>query len=247
MLLRNSELVLDRLSPSHVVLDIGGWAYPFNRANFVIDIEPYETRGHYARVNGRRKPLPPIGGSAEHFDKGTWIQRDLCSHEPYPFRDKEIDFVICSHVLENVRDPLWVCSEMIRIAKAGYIEVPSLHYESRLGAEGMAGLSRHRWLVTIEDDNLCFIPNYHRVYRRRSAAPEPLREVMDEGNSEAMFWRRSFDFYEVAFRDGNTVRESEKPARQVPANLKEVLPPGHWVHQTRPYVAKSRRKAWAGD
>jgi hypothetical protein len=32
--------------------------------------------------------------------------------------------VICSHTLEDIRDPLWVCSEMIRIGKAGYIELP---------------------------------------------------------------------------------------------------------------------------
>jgi SAM-dependent methyltransferase len=44
---------------------------------------------------------------------------------PYPFKEKEFDFIICSHVLEHLDDPVRVCAEFSRIAKAGYIEVPS--------------------------------------------------------------------------------------------------------------------------
>lgn len=43
---------------------------------------------------------------------------------PYPFPDKHFDFLICSHVLEHLQDPVRTCSEFSRIAKAGYIEVP---------------------------------------------------------------------------------------------------------------------------
>ena len=43
----NAQLILSRLSERDVVLDVGGWACPFNRANIVIDAEPYETRGYY--------------------------------------------------------------------------------------------------------------------------------------------------------------------------------------------------------
>src|SRR6516164_2319087 len=97
------------------------WACPFNRANYVLDVEPYETRGFYTTFGG-----PAFQGpEREQFTKETWFQRDLCERKPFPFRDKELDFVICSHTLEDIRDPLWVCSEMIRIAKRGYIEVPS--------------------------------------------------------------------------------------------------------------------------
>ncbi len=59
--------------------------------------------------------------------------RDICDHEPYPFGDQEFDFVICSQTLEDVRDPIWVCSEINRIGKAGYIEVPSRLEEQSWG------------------------------------------------------------------------------------------------------------------
>src|SRR4030043_967401 len=109
---KNSEEILRRLKEKDIVLEVGGWFRPFKRANWVVDVMPYETRGK-GGVDG---------GVREYFSKQTWIQRDICSREPLPFKDKEIDFVICSHTLEDVRDPIFLCSEICRIGKRGYIE-----------------------------------------------------------------------------------------------------------------------------
>ena len=128
MNLQNARKILSIIQDNHKVLDIGGWFEPFNRANFVIDIMPYETRRR------DRSVTPDI---PEHFTKDTYIQRDLCEREPFPFEDKEFDFVICSHTLEDLRDPIWVCSEIVRVGKAGYIEVPSRIAESTLGIESL--------------------------------------------------------------------------------------------------------------
>ncbi len=116
MFINNLNKILSQIKPGDTVLDIGGWAQPFRRANYVMDAMPYETRGFYSNIG-----LPDhLGDCEEHFTKSTWIQRDICSREPYPFGDKSVDYVICSHVLEDIRDPLWVCSEIIRIGKRGY-------------------------------------------------------------------------------------------------------------------------------
>ena len=56
MLQCNVDKVLSILDDSHVVLDIGGWACPFNRANFVVDVEPYETRRFYGTMGGPSLP-----------------------------------------------------------------------------------------------------------------------------------------------------------------------------------------------
>jgi len=53
----------------------------------------------------------------------TFHDLDLNSF-PYPFEDGHFDYLICSHVLEHLEDPVRACKEFSRIAKAGYIEVP---------------------------------------------------------------------------------------------------------------------------
>jgi hypothetical protein len=191
----NWKRVLDSLKPTDVVLDIGGWGSPFNRADYVLDLNPFETRGSYRDFGGKESQ----GGGPERFSKDTWIERDLCSREPYPFKDKEFDFVICSHVLEDLRDPLWVCSEMVRIAKRGYIETPSRLAESCRGWErpDMAGLSHHRWLVERDGDKLVFMMKYHLIHDFRFSLPNAVLRSLDEASQISFFfWDGSFEFSE---------------------------------------------------
>lgn len=189
----NVEKILARLGPGDRVLDIGGWARPFNRADYVLDMESYETRGYYGAQ------LPAQGGTKERFSRETWIRRDICAGEPYPFADKELDFVVCSHTLEDIRDPLRVCSEMIRIAKAGYIEVPSRVAESCRGIEaGQVGWSHHRWLIDIADDAIVFTMKYHKIHAHwRFSLPESHLRALDERDQvQWLFWEDRFDFRE---------------------------------------------------
>jgi Methyltransferase domain len=194
----NIPRILSLIGPSDIVLDIGGWACPFNRANFVMDAEPYETRGYYKTFG----QVASQGGEKEYFTKDSWFCRDICNHEPYPFADKSIDFVTCSHVLEDIRDPLWVCSEMIRIAKRGYIEVPSRLVETCRGweTERTAGLSHHRWLISIDErrNQIEFLMKYHMIHsdRRHSFPPAFMRRLTPEQQIVSLFWTDQFSYSE---------------------------------------------------
>lgn len=190
MLPESLTRILDRLGPEDVLLDIGAWGRPLTRADWVMDLKPYETRGYY----GHDGPPP------ERFSKETWIQRDICDREPYPFTDNELDFVICSHTLEDVRDPVWVCSEMARIAKAGYIEVPSRLEEQSYGFQGpWTGWSHHRWLTDkTDDDRLEFVFKHHVVHnRRRDRFPYGYeRALSPQERVVTLWWEDSFEFGE---------------------------------------------------
>lgn len=197
MLAASEQAILARLRPSDVVLDVGGWACPFNRADWVLDAEPYGTRGYYASIG-----LPGHqGGDEERFSASTWVQRDICEKTPWPFADKQFDFSICSHTLEDVRDPLFVCSELIRVSKRGYIEVPSRLSESCRGWEptGIAGLSHHRWLIDLEGSHLRFTHKFHMINTVIDLAfpPEVWRRLAAEETVTTFWWEDGFAFSET--------------------------------------------------
>ena len=66
-----------------------------------------------------------------------------------PFKDKEFDFVIASHVIEHVEDFEFFVKELERISTKGYIELPS-----RLG-DNLVFENRndHIWWFTYDDVN----------------------------------------------------------------------------------------------
>jgi hypothetical protein len=227
--------VLASIRPGDVVLDIGGWACPFNAATHILDSSPYETRGYYAKVGG----LPFQGPERESFTKATWIQRDICDREPYPFADKSVDFVICSHTLEDVRDPIWVCSEMRRIAKRGYVETPSRMAESSRGWESpkIVGLTHHRWLVEVSGNRVSFTHKPHAIHKHwRYALPASyFRELTDEQRVTWLFWEGTFDAVETTPID--TVPELE---RGLAAYVQGVHPYPRWKIATSEAVERAR-------
>lgn len=193
----NVAKVLAKIGPNDVVLDVGGWARTFNRANYVLDSGPYETHGEWYRT---RLGLGAQGGDREYFTKETWITRDICDHTPWPFADKSIDYCTCSHTLEDIRDPLWVCSEMRRVAKAGYIEIPSrLSEQCRGESTGIVGIPHHRWLIEIENDHIKFFQKYHSIHfnPRASFPPSFAASMTPDQAVTYMFWEDSFTFEEV--------------------------------------------------
>jgi SAM-dependent methyltransferase len=193
----NVDELLERIKGDDVVLDVGGWACPFNRANWVLDSQPFETRGFYETIG-----LPKSqGGETEQFSKETWVQRDICDKEPWPFSDKFFDFSICSHTLEDIRDPLYVCSELIRVSKRGYIEVPSRLVESSRGQEHrrIAGLSHHRWLVDIAENHIQFTMKYHVIHGDfHLSFPQSFAQRLSPVETISfLFWEDSFSFAET--------------------------------------------------
>jgi hypothetical protein len=193
MLDASAERILSELADDAVVLDVGGAMKPFNRANWIMDALPYEERG----------ALSSIGGETEHFGAETWVMRDFCDREPWPFADKQVDFVICSHTLEDVRDPIWMCSEMNRIAKAGYFEVPSRLEEQSYGFQGpWTGWSHHRWLIDTAGDSITFVHKSAVVERDDSHFPPGFRDTLTaEERVTTFWWQGSFSFGERLFWD----------------------------------------------
>ena len=66
-----------------------------------------------------------------------------------PFKDKEFDFVISSHVIEHVQDVALFIKELERVSSKGYIELPTV-LEDNLVFENKKD---HLWQMWFDDDN----------------------------------------------------------------------------------------------
>lgn len=171
---------------------------------------PYETRGVFGS----------LGEGPEMFSKETWVCRDLCSREPFPFERNEIDYVFCSHTLEDLRDPVWVCSEIARVGKQGYVEVPSWIAECSLGIESRsyAGWYHHRWIIDIRGNELTFIHKPHNLHSQwRLRVPRRVTSSLDEeGLASYLFWQDELAFREeILISKGDLAKELEARIRSL--------------------------------
>jgi hypothetical protein len=163
MLAQAAAAITERLDPGARVLQVGASRGAFARADWVLDDAPHEPHGE------------------ARFDRQTWVTRDVCARAPWPFDDERFDFAVCT-VLADLRDPIGVCAELARVARAGYVQLPTVEAEL---AGGMA-----RWLCDITGAELVFTAKPAAAYtdprlrvpRRRIDALAPADRV------HALFW-----------------------------------------------------------
>ena len=74
------------------------------------------------RANKNATIIADIQDLSNHYKGKKFIK---INGKNLPFRDKEFDFVIASHVIEHVEDFEFFMKELERISTKGYIELPS--------------------------------------------------------------------------------------------------------------------------
>jgi len=97
------------VTANSLVLDVGSGDKPHWRADVLVD-----------RFPGAEHAIQRSGSQAARTPR-PMFDADVTD---MPFADKVFDYVICSHLLEHVLDPAAAIREMVRVSKAGYIEVP---------------------------------------------------------------------------------------------------------------------------
>jgi uncharacterized protein YbaR (Trm112 family)/SAM-dependent methyltransferase len=117
-----------------LVLEIGGGNLPFWRTDVHVDLYISDDRERAAGLACRR----------------NLVCADV---QALPFASKVFDWVVCSQVLEHVEDPLLAISELSRVARRGYVEVPSV------AREVLMGWPFHRWIIEKDANGLVFYPN----------------------------------------------------------------------------------------
>ena len=173
------------------VLQVGASSGALNRADHVLDDHPHEPHGD------------------ARFGQSTWTTRDVCGRAPWPYADGQFDFAVCL-TLHRLRDPVGVCAELARVARAGYVELPVVEAE----LSGGTG----RWLCDVAEAGLVFTAKPPLDARVRV----PRRRVLDLPAAErvhALFWEdrlpareRLVDETELLAELADRIRERFEPS-----------------------------------
>lgn len=120
--------------PAFSVLDVGGGANAWADAavDAYLDIVPFPT--------DRRLFLGDVCQPAVWDEVAAEVER----------RGRRYDFSICTHVFEDVRDPLFVARQLMRVSAAGFVSMPTKHSElSNVESGSYLGYCHHRWIFTV--------------------------------------------------------------------------------------------------
>lgn len=149
-----------KIKPRDRILDIGGSMkqHPIIKVDTLVDIiRPEEA---------------PYG--KDRLKAKSFVRLDI-TKEKFPFKDREFDFCICSHTLEDLPTPFLAIEEISRVAKRGLLITPSMGADmvfSRLdmtnwltGVRRTPGLAHHKWFFYKKGKNLRILPkNYPILY-----------------------------------------------------------------------------------
>ena len=154
-----------------IVIDIGAGNNPILRANILVD--------KYVKTDIERY-------------SGIIIDRPFVNAdgEALPFKDKSIDFVYCSHVLEHIPNPEVFLSEIQRVGKRGLIVTPRGDFE-KLDPRRM-----HLWYISNLDEKLVLVqkqqwdefPEISRYFYKITAMKDFQK-----------LYTRNFDYFNTAY------------------------------------------------
>lgn len=155
---------------------------------------------------------------------------DLC-HDRLPYTDGAVDFLYCRHTLEDLSDPEHLLREIARVAKAGYIEFPSVLAETArrvdAGGELWRGYIHHRWFVWVSQARqLTLLPKYPCIeYAALEDYTQTLAEHLEAWDG-SLSWEGELKFmvlrHEKEFVIG---KDYERILSTVCARLAEIVTP----------------------
>ena len=110
-----------------------------------------------------------------------------------PFKDKEFDFVVASHVIEHVEDVEFFIKELERVSKQGYIELPTM-LEDNLVFENKKD---HLWHMDFDDvENKILISKKVQYFEPvlTVASIKRLNEIFRKSLVLELLWKNKIDY-----------------------------------------------------
>ncbi len=167
---------LKERTDNFTLLDIGASHNPFNQEylTHTFDLRPIDLPNVHA-----------FAGDMNSYE--DWVQLFAYVEEHGKF-----DFVNCTHTLEDIAYPMAALKYLPRIAKEGFIAVPSKYYELQRRDTFKGGI-HHRWIFDHKNGELVAYPKMG-LLENMTFFPYG-NEIESKADTELrMFWKDSINF-----------------------------------------------------
>ena len=171
MIKRSSKKYINNLinnNPNWKILDVGCGYTAHENANVICDVQDLSS----------------------FYKDREFIKLD---NQTLPFKDKEFDFVIASHVIEHVQDVDNFIRELQRVSAKGYIELPTI-LEDNLVFENKKD---HVWHMEFDDINNKLIISKKIQYLEpilTVSSAKKFSEYFRQSLVLELFWEESIEF-----------------------------------------------------
>lgn len=110
----------------------------------------------------------------------------------YVEENGKFDFCICTHTLEDIMNPVYVCEQIAKISKEGYIAVPSKYIELSRNIEYYyRGYIHHRWVFDIIDNVFVGYPKIN--YLDSTNIFDKISDTNPDRADLSFFWKDKID------------------------------------------------------
>ena len=157
------------------VIDIGGsmCGWSCNHVDVLVDFND---------------PPPGANPNIVHFKCDITHPDSYVELMKYVEENGKFDFCICTHVLEDIMNPAFVCEKMSALAYSGYIAFPSKFRELSRFEGGYRGYIHHRWIFSVEAGRLL---GYPKISYLESPIFDAVADLSEHLCDMALYWNTS--------------------------------------------------------
>lgn len=185
------------------VLEIGPGSSPHPRSDAFLEMNFNSIQDKIAQRGGVLNSAHFGNKPVHYYDGGK-----------FPFGDGQFDYVICSHVIEHVVDPVSFMFEVFRVgAGRGYVEYPLITYEY------LYDFAVHLNFVKFdfEQGDLSYLPKRDTAFHEFSAVNSLFYKMLENGWDELCAANKKLFFEGFEFNQSFAVKKTNELEKLLPA------------------------------
>jgi hypothetical protein len=117
----------------------------------------------------------------------------------YVKKNGKFDFCICTHTLEDIMNPVFVCEQIEKISKEGFISFPSKFRELSRFEGNYRGYIHHRWIFKAKNNaEIIGFPKINMI--ENNAIFDKIANFSNDISDLSFFWK---DSIEISYCNNN--------------------------------------------